>query len=72
MARSLRGDGIETLIHYPVPPHLQGAYRDRGLGEGSLPVAELLAREILSLPISPHLESEQARLVASAIARTAG
>ena len=67
----LRAANIETLIHYPVPPHLQAAYLDLGLSRGSLPIAEQLAGEILSLPIGPHLSAEQASLVAEAVCRLA-
>jgi dTDP-4-amino-4,6-dideoxygalactose transaminase len=52
---ALADAGIETLIHYETPPHLQAAYASLGLRAGSLPVTERLAREILSLPIDPHL-----------------
>lgn len=51
----LEAAGIGTLIHYPIPPHLQGAYAHLGLGEGALPLAERVHREVLSLPIGPHL-----------------
>ena len=47
--------GIQTLIHYPIPPHLQVAYQHLGLKKGSLPVAERYANEVLSLPIGPQL-----------------
>lgn len=43
--------GVETLIHYPRPPHLQGAYAGLGFGPGAFPRAERLAAEVLSLPI---------------------
>lgn len=43
--------GVETLIHYPRPPHLQGAYAGLGFGPGAFPLAESLAAEVLSLPI---------------------
>lgn len=46
--------GIGTLIHYPIPPHLQQAYRHLGYNLGTFPIAETLAREVLSLPIGPH------------------
>lgn len=46
--------GIATQIHYPIPPHLSGAYRDHGWKRGSFPVAERYADELLSLPIGPH------------------
>jgi dTDP-4-amino-4,6-dideoxygalactose transaminase len=52
--------GIKTLIHYPIPPHLQKAYRSLGLREGSLPISEAIHREVLSLPIGPHLTRNQA------------
>lgn len=59
--------GIQTLIHYPIPPHRQQAYADMGLAEGSLPIAERLAGEILSLPIGPHLSLSQAEQVVDAV-----
>ena len=43
--------GVETLIHYPRPPHLQGAYAGLGFGPGAFPLVERLAAEVLSLPI---------------------
>ena len=53
---ALHGAGLGTLIHYPIPPHLQHAYSDLGLGRGALPLAERLADEVLSLPMGPHLD----------------
>lgn len=48
--------GIQTQIHYPIPPHLQGAYRNSGIAaKGMLPVSEQLHREVLSLPLGPHI-----------------
>ena len=55
--------GIGWLIHYPVPPHLQGAYRNLGYRAGDFPVAERMTREVLSLPMGPHLASGQIDLV---------
>lgn len=64
----LAARNIDTLIHYPVPIHLQPAYRGR-LGEmGSFPVSEQVAGEVLSLPIYPDLTEEQVRRVLKAIA----
>jgi len=63
LAAELRVAGVETLIHYPIPPHLQDAYADLQLPRGSFPVAERLAREVLSLPIGPHLSAEDAERV---------
>jgi len=47
--------GIGTLVHYPIPPHLQPAYADAGYQSGDFPVAEQLHREVLSLPMYPQL-----------------
>jgi dTDP-4-amino-4,6-dideoxygalactose transaminase len=52
----LSAAGIETLIHYPVPPHLQTAYGFLGYSEGDFPLAETMANQVLSLPIGPHLD----------------
>ena len=67
LAAHLGEAGIDTLIHYPVPPHLQAAYRDLGLGHGDLPIAEAVARETLSLPIGPHLSAAEAERVVEAV-----
>lgn len=66
LADQLRSDGIETLIHYPIPPHRQKAYAG-WVAEGTLPIAERLASRILSLPIGSHLSSEQAEWVADRV-----
>ncbi len=55
--------GIGTLIHYPVPPHLSGAYADMRIPKGLLPVAEDIAATVLSLPIGPHVTQAQAEAV---------
>ena len=60
--------GIQTGIHYPVPIHLQDAYKELGLTAGSFPNAEALAEETLSLPMYPELSTEQLKGVTSAIA----
>ena len=60
--------GIDTLVHYPVPPHLAEAYRDAGLQRRSLPIAETLAATVLSVPLGPHLAAgEVERVIAAAI-----
>lgn len=66
MAR-LESAGVATLIHYPIPIHLQRAYADLGLSKGALPVAERLAQEILSLPMFPQLTDDEVELVASRV-----
>jgi dTDP-4-amino-4,6-dideoxygalactose transaminase len=57
----LERQGVSTVIHYPTPPHQQGCYRSLGLD--GLPVAEMLANEVLSLPMSPMLTDEEIRYV---------
>jgi dTDP-4-amino-4,6-dideoxygalactose transaminase len=59
----LKEKGIETLIHYPVPIHLQKAYAELGYRRGALPVTEKVAHEALSLPFYPELASEEMREV---------
>jgi dTDP-4-amino-4,6-dideoxygalactose transaminase len=66
--RMLTEKGIGCGIHYPVPLHLQEAYKGLGLGEGSFPVAEKCAREFLSLPMFPELKEEQVEYVARELA----
>lgn len=63
----LAARGIQTLIHYPVPPHLSGAYARAGIASGSLPVAEMLGRDVLSLPISPHVSEQQVGFVVESL-----
>ena len=56
-----------SMIYYPVPLHLQAAYKELGMKPGSLPVSELAAREVLSLPLYPELTEEQIKKVADAV-----
>jgi len=60
----LMADGIESGIHYPVPLHLQPAYRGLGYGPGDFPVAEAMASRLLSLPMYPEISREQIEFVA--------
>jgi dTDP-4-amino-4,6-dideoxygalactose transaminase len=66
---ALNAAGIGTLIHYPVPPHLSGAYADVDWKRGAFPLAEELAGSVLSLPIGPHLTKDQAQTVIEAVER---
>lgn len=59
--------GIGTMIHYPVPPHLQPAYADLGFEKGAFPIAERIHQEVLSLPMYPGMTSTQADSVIRAI-----
>jgi dTDP-4-amino-4,6-dideoxygalactose transaminase len=63
----LAARGVGTGIHYPVPIHLQEAYRERGFGKGSFPVTEAAAGRILSLPMYPELTEDGVRRVAGAL-----
>lgn len=58
---------IHTLIHYPIPVHLQPAYKNLGYSSGDLPNTELACKEILSLPLYPELTEENIKTVAAAI-----
>jgi dTDP-4-amino-4,6-dideoxygalactose transaminase len=53
--QALEARGIQTAIHYPLPPYRQLAYAGLGLPKGSFPIADQLADEVLSLPMGPHL-----------------
>ena len=65
--KRLSSMGIETLIHYPIPPHLQDAYRFLNFGHRSFPVAESIASELLSIPIGPSLKKAQVDYVVNGI-----
>lgn len=57
----LTDNGVQTLIHYPIPPHLQKAYKQ--LNHLSFPITEKIHREVLSLPISPVMSEEDVQAV---------
>lgn len=63
----LTASGIGSLIHYPIPPHLQQAYVSLGYRSGDFRIAETLANEVLSLPMGPHLTMEQQDKVITAL-----
>lgn len=63
---ALDAAGVSHGIHYPTPVHLQGAFKELGLGPGSFPVAEALCPRILSLPIFPEITEAQLQRVAAA------
>jgi len=67
-AERLRDRGIETLVHYPLLPHLAPPYRDLGWGRGSFPAAEALADSVLSLPMYPQLGPDRCDEIAAAVA----
>lgn len=61
----LHNKDIQTLIHYPVPPHKQAAYKE--LNHKSFPITEKIHQEVLSLPISPVMTDEEVRIVVECI-----
>lgn len=65
LVKHLESKGIQTNIHYPTPPHLQGAYRE--LKNQSFPISERMHREIVSLPMSPALSDEEVTKVVEAV-----
>lgn len=67
LQQKLATAGIGTLIHYPVPPHLQLAYAGMGASPGTFPIAERLAGEVLSLPMGPHLGQEALNRIVAAV-----
>lgn len=58
---------VGTLIHYPIPPHMQTAYSGLGLAPDALPLARNLADQVLSLPMGPHLAMADAQRVIAAV-----
>ena len=64
---TLKEKGIQCGVHYPVPVHLQRAYRELGYSNGDLPVSEQSALEFISLPMFPELTKEQVGMVTLAV-----
>ncbi|MFV1528123.1 MULTISPECIES: DegT/DnrJ/EryC1/StrS family aminotransferase [unclassified Phaeobacter] len=71
LAKDLADVGVQTLVHYPIPPHAQAAYASLGLTDSMLPLATQLAREVISLPIGPHQSHAQTDHVISCLRRLA-
>jgi dTDP-4-amino-4,6-dideoxygalactose transaminase len=69
LSHHLADQGVATMIHYPIPPHLQPAYDDQGIRSGQLPISEAIHREVLSLPIWPQMELGAAEYVAGEVLR---
>lgn len=63
----LKENGIGYSIHYPVPLHLQHAFRHLGYKKGDFPIAEKFSKEILSLPMSPYLSQDEVKTVCSCV-----
>jgi len=60
---ALKAEGIPTMVYYPLPMHLQSAYRPFGDGEGSMPVSEALSTRVLSLPMHPYMDDATANRI---------
>jgi dTDP-4-amino-4,6-dideoxygalactose transaminase len=67
LQKYLKTKGVDTLIHYPTPPHLSDAYADLNLVKGTFSIAEIIASSELSLPIGPHMSLDDAEYVANII-----
>ena len=65
LSKYLHSNGIPTLIHYPIPPHRQKAYRSDN--QHHLPVADNLSSSVLSLPIGPHLPITDAEKIVASV-----
>jgi dTDP-4-amino-4,6-dideoxygalactose transaminase len=63
----LESKGVKTVIHYPIPPHLQQAYASAGYSKGDFPVAEMLAGTSLSIPLYPGIRPEEIDYVSEQI-----
>lgn len=70
LAARLAEEGVATMIHYPVPPHLQPAYASMGLKAGALPVSEAIHAQVLSLPMGPTQTDAQTEQVIAAVRKT--
>lgn len=67
LAAFLQERGVATLIHYPIPPHLQNCYKHLGYEAGTFPIAEKLAKSIISLPLWPGMTQNEVCHVADMI-----
>ncbi|MDR2582956.1 MAG: DegT/DnrJ/EryC1/StrS family aminotransferase [Fibromonadaceae bacterium] len=69
LQKHLFENGIETIIHYPIPPHLQKAYKGGNLLYDKLPITEMLASEVLSLPIHQAMTEEEIETVINCLSK---
>ncbi len=67
MVAKLTAKGVPTAVHYPVPLHLQEAFKNLGYYKGDFPISEAVSQEIMSLPMSPYLTEEQQDFIVQAI-----
>ncbi|ABQ27351.1 DegT/DnrJ/EryC1/StrS family aminotransferase [Geotalea uraniireducens] len=69
LQKQLTDARIGTMIHYPIPPHLQEAYSELGYGKGSFPISEKVHNEVLSLPMGPSMSPSQVSMVTETVRR---
>ncbi|MCU6434598.1 DegT/DnrJ/EryC1/StrS family aminotransferase [Undibacterium sp. Jales W-56] len=67
LQQHLQSAGIGTVIHYPIPPHLQHAYAELKFAQGAFPISEKIHNEVISLPLDPYLSVEDAKRVIAAV-----
>ncbi len=67
LIKKLAGKGVGSMIHYPIPPHMQLAYAEMGYASGSFPISEVIHRDVLSLPIGPTMSASQVDQVIDAV-----
>lgn len=63
LQKHLADNGIPSAVHYPIPLHMQEAFAYLNVGKGSLPVAEKVSEDVISLPIHPHMTDEEVDFV---------
>lgn len=71
LARELKSKGIPTAVYYPLPMHLQSAYKEYGGGAGALPVSEDLSKRILCLPMHPYLPPDHVEFITETLIKAA-
>jgi dTDP-4-amino-4,6-dideoxygalactose transaminase len=71
LRRALEARGVGTDVHYPTPPHLQKAYAPLGYPPGAFPISEKIHREVLSLPIGPHMQDAEVEYVIAQVREAA-
>jgi UDP-2-acetamido-2-deoxy-ribo-hexuluronate aminotransferase len=69
VANALRQEGIPTAVHYPIPAHLQPAFRDLDYAKGDFPHSERAAGRVISLPMHPYLKAEEQHRICDAVKR---
>ena len=67
LKKHLETAGVPAMVYYPVPCHLQNAYKSDRFPAGSLPVTETLTEEVISLPMSTELDNEQLSLITATV-----